>query len=465
MNKEEIKILIIEDDPDDIVMLQTLLENSAAPSVKMDFECRESLAEGIARLGQGGIDVVLLDLHLPDSKGVETFFRLHEQTPGVPAIILTALHDENLGVTAVQHGAQDYLVKGRIQGDLLLRALRFAIERQKIETELESLAIVDNLTGLYNRRGFLTLAEQQRKIARRKEHGLLLVFADLDGLKQINDTLGHAQGDRALIRTAEILKETFRASDVIARIGGDEFAVLAVDTEREYAGLLEQRIREKLTELNRRPSAAAAAVSLSVGIVYEDPQDTFSIESLMVKADECLYREKQSKRSPALDRAALPAERKAAGMEMDKQKKHLILLAEDDDDDYLLTHKALQEAGLAHDLCRVNNGEELMDYLLHRADYRDTFRFPAPSLILLDLNMPKKGGHEALKEIKSDPKLHKIPVVVLTTSRDEEDIHRAYELGANSFITKPGDFHQFMHKIQTVSHYWLNESRLPDHRQ
>lgn len=151
-------------------------------------------------------------------------------------------------------------------------------------------------------------------------------------------------------------------------------------------------------------------------------------------------------------------------VEMNKQKKHIILLAEDDDDDYLLTHKALQEAGFSHDLHRVTNGEELMDYLLHQADYSDASRFPVPSLILLDLNMPRKGGHEALKEIKSDPKLHKIPVVVLTTSRDEEDIHRAYELGANSFITKPGDFHQFMHKIQTVSQYWLSESLLPEAR-
>ena len=135
-------------------------------------------------------------------------------------------------------------------------------------------------------------------------------------------------------------------------------------------------------------------------------------------------------------------------------KSIVILMADDDADDRLLAKDALAECRAVHHLHFVENGEELLDYLRQQGKYAAPNATPRPGLILLDLNMPRKDGREALKEIKSDPELRTIPVVVLTTSRADTDIHRIYELGANSFVTKPVSFDNFSRLMQTLSRYW-----------
>ena len=141
-----------------------------------------------------------------------------------------------------------------------------------------------------------------------------------------------------------------------------------------------------------------------------------------------------------------------------------ILMAEDDPDDRLLTEEALLESRLVTNIRFVENGEELLDYLNHRGKYRNTSRFPRPGVILLDLNMPKKDGREALQEIKTNPALRQIPVVVLTTSRAEEDIFRTYDLGANSYITKPVTFEALVEVIKSLGYYWFEIVELPPER-
>jgi CheY-like chemotaxis protein len=140
-----------------------------------------------------------------------------------------------------------------------------------------------------------------------------------------------------------------------------------------------------------------------------------------------------------------------------------ILLADDDEDDRELTRDALEDAHLANDLRCVVDGQDLMDYLRHRGRYADPdVDAPRPGIILLDLNMPKKDGREALAEIKEDPKLRRIPVVVLTTSKDEEDILRSYDLGVSSFITKPVTFVGLVDAMRAWSHYWFELVELPN---
>ena len=139
-----------------------------------------------------------------------------------------------------------------------------------------------------------------------------------------------------------------------------------------------------------------------------------------------------------------------------------ILLAEDDPDDRLLLQDALLEGRLVNDLRCVEDGEDLLDYLYHRGRYADRDASPRPGLILLDLNMPRKDGREALREIKGDPGLRQIPVVVLTTSKAEEDIFRSYDLGANSFITKPVTFASLVNLMRSLEEYWLDIVELPD---
>ncbi len=139
-----------------------------------------------------------------------------------------------------------------------------------------------------------------------------------------------------------------------------------------------------------------------------------------------------------------------------------ILMADDDDDDFLLTQKALAESKLLNKLCRVKDGEELLDYLRGSGEFahQDCAR---PGIVLLDLNMPRKDGREALKEIKSDPQLQDIPVVVFTTSKAEEDIFKSYKLGVNSFITKPVTFENLIQVMQTLGKYWFEIVELPKH--
>ena len=138
-----------------------------------------------------------------------------------------------------------------------------------------------------------------------------------------------------------------------------------------------------------------------------------------------------------------------------------LLLADDDPDDRLLVEEAVEEGGLGIELRSVEDGEELVSYLLRRGRYADPSVSPHPALILLDLKMPRKDGHRALKEIKDNPELRRIPIVVLTTSKAEEDVARAYDSGANSFVVKPTDFGTLVEVMKTMEGYWAKTVTLP----
>ncbi len=145
-----------------------------------------------------------------------------------------------------------------------------------------------------------------------------------------------------------------------------------------------------------------------------------------------------------------------------KVRSITILLADDDPDDRLLARQALEKSRLANDLRCVEDGEELLDYLHRRGKYADPKESPRPGLILLDLNMPRKDGREALREIKNDPRLRDIPIVVLTTSKAEEDVARTYNLGVNSYITKPVQFSALVEIMKAIGTYWFEIVELPD---
>lgn len=171
-------------------------------------------------------------------------------------------------------------------------------ERKRAEAALESLSLVDELTGLYNRRGFLAVSEQHLSNLRKNQKTPVIVYADLDGLKQINDSFGHREGDRALTKAADILKETFRTSDIVGRLGGDEFVVLAAIDPEEDAASLTLRLRrafEAANSLRQRPYDLSA----SIGIAHFGEYDNHSIEELMAEADRAMYAEKRTKRSRA----------------------------------------------------------------------------------------------------------------------------------------------------------------------
>lgn len=168
-------------------------------------------------------------------------------------------------------------------------------ERKQQEQALRALSLIDELTGLYNRRGFLTLAQQQLKQARRGHRELVLLFIDMDDFKEINDNFGHSEGDTALVRASQILKHTFRDSDIVARVGGDEFVVLASDTGASGSEVIIHRLRQELRERNDR-EGYPYRLSFSVGAARFDPDAPPSIEELMAAADQMLYAQKKQRR-------------------------------------------------------------------------------------------------------------------------------------------------------------------------
>jgi diguanylate cyclase (GGDEF)-like protein len=167
--------------------------------------------------------------------------------------------------------------------------------REKLEEELLSLSITDQLTGLHNRRGFLFLAEQQLKSSDRNKRGVQLYFADLDDLKWINDTMGHAEGDKALIEAATLFQETFRTSDIVARLGGDEFAALALDITEKDSETFTTRLQSLIDTQNKQENRRYR-LSISVGCSYYDPENPCSLDELMASADKLMYEQKNIKK-------------------------------------------------------------------------------------------------------------------------------------------------------------------------
>jgi diguanylate cyclase (GGDEF)-like protein len=292
-SRDSYKALLIEDDFAQVQRITALLQQ--APESPFALEVMGRLADGLTRIGHGDVDVLLLDLTLPDSNGLDTCSRAVAQNLTMPIVVLADEEDEHAAIEALGRGAQDYLVKSKLDSASLVRALRFAIQRHAMQAALQYLSLMDDLTGLYNRRGFLTLAEQQMKLAQRNSRPLMLAFADLDGLKQINDTYGHAAGDDAIVRVAEALRKCFRNSDIIGRMGGDEFTVLLVDAVDETRQIIDNRLRTILEEMNTTLQLPYT-LSMSVGTARFEPNETMSVEDLLDKADKALYAYKRSRR-------------------------------------------------------------------------------------------------------------------------------------------------------------------------
>lgn len=181
-----------------------------------------------------------------------------------------------------------------LMSELLARTAHQALKLHVVQEELRNLALTDELTGLHNRRGFFALAGQQLKLARRNRERASLFFADIDGLKQINDRFGHSEGDVAIRRMTRVLKQTLRDSDVVARLGGDEFAFLAneasPDSQQDILRRLEKNLRSEALREPRYP------LSLSVGVARFDPQNPVILDELLIHADRAMYEAKRSTR-------------------------------------------------------------------------------------------------------------------------------------------------------------------------
>lgn len=291
MIERTVKALLVEDNLEYAEMLQLLLTGLNTAKIEITHAVR--LQDALRFLKGEIFDVILLDLTLPDSRGFNTFVDVYAHAPQVPVVVMTAIDDKRLALRTVREGAQDYVIKGQMEAGQLVRTIQFAIERHRTNEHLRQLSMIDELTGLLNRRGFFSLGKQHIKIAERANRQMLLFYTDLDGLKSINDRFGHNEGDQALKKIAEILRETFRSSDLIARMGGDEFTVLAIDAIKDHAESMLARLESRLNLANQKNPRYE--LSLSTGFARFDPQDATDLEEMLAEADRALYTYKRDK--------------------------------------------------------------------------------------------------------------------------------------------------------------------------
>jgi diguanylate cyclase (GGDEF)-like protein len=268
--------------------------------VSSELVRRESLKDAAVFLSDQRPKLILLDLHLPDARGLALLAHVSGMAPHVPIVVLTAQDDDELSAHAVKAGAQDYLVKGGFNTKTLARAIRHALARQQLLVDLEHArsrevqrATHDDLTGLPNRILFFDRLGQAIERSRRSVTRFAVVFVDLNGFKDVNDTDGHAAGDEILRQVAARLTSGVRASDTVARLGGDEFTVLYEGIpSREAAQRLAQGIHEKFVQpmlIDGRPHS----ISISAGLALY-PDDGGCPETLLQFADTAMYEEKRA---------------------------------------------------------------------------------------------------------------------------------------------------------------------------
>lgn len=307
------KILIAEDDPisNRLLYLTLVKWGHEVVSTTNGKEAWQILQQQDAPL------LAILDWMMPEIDGLEICRRVRQEISDVPVylILLTAKASKENLIEGLDAGADDYLTKPFDRNELRVRLKTGArivelqknlhdrvkdleeaiVERERAEEALRNLSLTDQMTGLYNYRGFFTLAEHQARIARRTGQSSLLVYADMDGLKQINDTFGHAEGSVAISRVADVLRKTFREYDIVARLGGDEFVVLAPNvSDWEMEGILE-RLNENLRSYNEEANHPWA-LGLSIGALRIDPREEATIEEQIERADKAMYENKRKKR-------------------------------------------------------------------------------------------------------------------------------------------------------------------------
>jgi len=272
----------------------------------------------------------------------------------------------------------------------------------KRSEELRKLALTDELTGLNNRRGFLALAEHQAEVAQSTGKAFTLLFIDLNGLKQINDNLGHKEGDRAIADAAQILRETFRDTDILARVGGDEFCVLLTEIKGPAADTSIPRLQTRL-DIHNLQSDRPFKVALSVGAAEYEPAHPCSITELMQRADESMYRQK-----------------------LTEKKRHRLLICDDDPSICSLVEVLFSDD---YDVFPALTGKDALQVA----------QIERPDLVLMDLNLPDMTGTEVARQLRNSPLTKLTPIIMITGAGGGHAEIESLRAGVDDYVEKPFD--------------------------
>ncbi len=287
MNGQRLKILMLEHNPSFVRLMKRALSQAHAGNVAVvDVS---SIEEAKAHLKEEHFDVLVLDLLSSQTNGdpLGAFDHLHRLYPSIPIVVLSGEDNDELSLQAMRRGAQDYLIKDKVTGQLLVRSLRYAIERQHMLDVMRRLAMLDEVTGLYNRNGFLTLVNQQMQLSRRTERKFVMLLIDLQLPPQTKGEKGRELKARLLTQLADLLRNTFRSSDILARLDDTEFAVLAIDVAKGHKDHLLARLNKSVLTWNVQ-NPDGIHLNLKIGTTIFSGNERNRVEELIAQARESM---------------------------------------------------------------------------------------------------------------------------------------------------------------------------------
>ena len=428
MKEKTIQVLLIEKRPEDADLIQAQLQ----PDQRFEYQVEtcQDWEMGVSLADEREFDVVLLG-----SQKMGVFHGITTLADDHPVILLARKGEEESAYQTLQNGAQDYLVRDNLNPGLISLVIKHAIEEHRLKKALEVTAITDGSTGLRNRVGFIALSQQQIRLAERNQNKFLFLLIDVKGLKEINDTYGHAVGDQALQSTADIVRQTFRKSDIIGRVGGDEFAVLAVKSQVDEAEFILDRLYTNLKLFNES-CGNEFILGFNVGISEWSPQIPKDIGTLMREADWALnnqknpmaYREMKenefdlsSSTHPKDHFHEWPA---ATEYQVESPVEKRILLVEDNPGDIYRIQEITQNFEIT---CHLSHVPQLSTAL--NQIQQEPF-----DLVLLDPMLPDSNGLEAIEAILATAP--DIPIIVMTGFDDLDLATQALQKGAQDYLPK-----------------------------
>ena len=281
------RVLVVDDEEQMRKLIATTLSQKGHQCVTAN-----NGHEALVHIKGSKFDALVTDIVMPEMDGIILIKELLKYDQSLPSMVMTGYTDDYSAETAIASGAREFISKPFSVPEFIIRFDKMMRDHKGVET-LSALSLTDELTGLYNRRRLFVLAEQYLKLSVRTKKRLLFLFIDVDNLKWINDHHGHNAGDQALIDLAATLRKTFRKSDIIARIGGDEFVVLSKSTDENGDTVL-TRLYENMKDENAK-GGRPCFFSISVGTTQFDPERPISIDELLSKADASMYSQKRGK--------------------------------------------------------------------------------------------------------------------------------------------------------------------------